>query len=59
MTEAERTVAIRQMIKDYTAKHSVSKEAARAVLISEGFHYENGDLRPEYGGKSARKTRAA
>jgi hypothetical protein len=59
MTEAQRIRAIKQMIKAYTAKHSVSKEAARAVLISEGFHYENGDLRPEYGGKARRKTRAA
>lgn len=59
MTDEERRAAIKKLIKDYTAKITVSKEAAREALIAEGIYTENGDLAPEYGGPVKKPKSAA
>ncbi|WP_029005941.1 hypothetical protein [Azorhizobium doebereinerae] len=59
MTDEQRRTAIKKLIKDYTDKITVSKEAARAALIAEGIYTESGDLRPEYGGPGKKSKSAA
>lgn len=58
MTDEQRRAAIKKLIKDYTAKMTVSKKVARETLISEGIYTANGDLAPEYGGPG-KKTKSA
>jgi hypothetical protein len=58
MTDNERRTAILKLIEDYTARNTVDAKTARAALIREGICDENGDLRPEFGGKP-KKAHAA
>ena len=51
MTEAQRTAHFMEMAARHTAKHTVSKKAARDLLIREGIYTEDGKLAPQYGGK--------
>jgi len=53
MDHTERNRRIKQMIKDYTAKHTQTPEAAREALIREGIFDADGSLAPEYGGRRA------
>ena len=55
MTEAERTTRFMEMAARHTAKHTVSKKAARDLLIREGIYTKDGKLAPEYGGKVSKK----
>lgn len=59
MTDAQRRTAIEKLIADYTAKHTVSKAAARAALIAEGIYTKKGALRAEFGGGSKKAKNAA
>jgi hypothetical protein len=54
MTPTERHSAIKQLIKDYTAKHTRSPKAARTALIREGIYTKDGELMPEFGGPTAK-----
>jgi hypothetical protein len=57
MTHSERNSAIKSLIKDHTARVTVSKEAARASLIASGIYTKSGELHPSLGGPSG-KARA-
>ncbi|MBK8631369.1 MAG: hypothetical protein IPN84_14600 [Sphingomonadales bacterium] len=48
MTEAQRYKAISDMLDAYTAKHTVSPEAARKALIREGIYTPKGNLKKKY-----------
>ena len=50
MTEAERIKKFRKMAERYTARHTVSRQAALAELVAEGIYTADGVLTPEYGG---------
>lgn len=52
MTHEQRNTAIINLLKSYTAKHTVSKTAARKSLIKGGIYTAKGKLRAEYGGES-------
>ncbi len=58
MTLEKRNAAIKAMIKTYTDRITVSKEAARAALIAEGIYTKKGVLRREFGGPG-KKSKAA
>lgn len=51
MTGDQQRAAIKAMIKRHTKKVTVSKRAARASLIKEGFYTKRGDLTEQYGGE--------
>ncbi len=50
MTQEERNARILQAIKTCTEENTKTPELARAALIREGIYFEDGRLRPEYGG---------
>jgi hypothetical protein len=52
MTDEQRLIAIESLIKEHTAANTVSKGAARKMLIKEGIYTKKGALRVEFGGKS-------
>jgi hypothetical protein len=55
MTEAQRTARFKELAERHTAKHIVSKKAARDLLISEGIYTKDGKISPEYGGEARPK----
>lgn len=57
MNQTQRNSAIKQLIKDYTAKNTKTPEAARAALIREGIYTADGKLMPEFGGPRGKKTK--
>ncbi|MDO9473072.1 MAG: hypothetical protein Q7J28_08445 [Caulobacter sp.] len=59
MTNAQRRLAIKALIKKHTATNTVSKAVARKVLIEEGIYTKKGDLRVEYGGSPKKAKTAA
>ncbi len=59
MTQAQRNSAIKQLIKDYTAKNTTTPELARAALIREGIYTKDGELMPQFGGPSPKKPQTA
>ncbi len=59
MTEAQRHIAILTLINDHTKRHTVSKAAARADLISSGIYTKKGQLRVEFGGPGSKGQKAA
>lgn len=59
MTQAQRNSAIKQLIRDYTKKHTKTPEAARAALIKEGIYTKEGQLMPQFGGPKPKKSQAA
>jgi hypothetical protein len=52
MTQTERNLMIKQLIREYTEEHTKTPEAARAALIREGIYTSDGELMPEFGGPS-------
>jgi hypothetical protein len=52
MTQTERNLVIKQLIREYTEEHTKTPEAARAALIREGIYTSDGELMPEFGGPS-------
>ena len=59
MTDAQRHDAIINLIREHTKKHTVSKAAARADLISSGIYTKKGQLRVEFGGPGSKRKSAA
>jgi hypothetical protein len=59
MTDAQRRVAIKALIKNHTAANTTSKAVARATLISEGIYTKKGTLRVEFGGQPKKSKSAA
>jgi hypothetical protein len=59
MTEAQRHTATLALIEAHTKKHTVSKAAARADLISSGIYTKKGQLRVEFGGPGTKGQKAA
>lgn len=57
MTNAQRNQAIQTLIRDYTAKATVSRETARATLIKEGIYTPKGNLKAEFGGRGGKTKR--
>lgn len=55
MDKTQRT-AIKNAIKTFTAKATVSAEIARNTLVREGIYLKDGNLAPEYQPKPVRKT---
>lgn len=51
MTDENRRADVRTMIREYTAEHSRSPEAARKALIAEGIYTKDGQLLPKFGGE--------
>ena len=51
MTDEQRSAAVLQRIRDYTAANTTSPRAARDALIREGIYDHDGRLRSEYGGQ--------
>jgi hypothetical protein len=50
MTNEERNARLKQMIKDYTAENTVSREIAREAFWRAGIYLRDGRLRVEFGG---------
>lgn len=59
MTDAQRRIAIQDLIEKHTAANTVSKAVARASLISEGIYTQKGELRVEFGGQGKKAKSAA
>lgn len=59
MTDAQRRMAIKKFIIEYTAAHTVSKKVARDTLIAEGIYTQKGKLRAAFGGGKRRKAESA
>ena len=53
MLEAKRT-ALKKLIKDHTARHTQTPEAALKSLADSGIYNEDGTLHPNYGGKQGK-----
>jgi hypothetical protein len=47
---------IKQLIRQHTAKNTVSEEAARESLVRRGVYTADGKLTPAYGGKPKKKA---
>ena len=58
MTDEERRAKVLEAIRVGTIKHAATQETARAYLISLGIYYEDGRLRPEYGGEESSPRRS-
>jgi hypothetical protein len=52
MTQEARRAAIKKLIKEHTARVTVSESSARDSLIKEGFYTKSGKLTARYGGKA-------
>lgn len=52
MTETERRDAVIALLRKRTAEHTHTKEAARKVLVEEGFYTAAGELKAAFGGKA-------
>jgi hypothetical protein len=59
MTDEQRRAEIRKLIEKHTAANTVSKDVARASLISEGIYTKKGALRVGFGGESKKAKTAA
>lgn len=59
MTIEQRNAAILKALAEQTRRNTVSKEAARAALISEGIYTKDGELRPKFGGPRKKAVVAA
>lgn len=55
VTNADRNVAIRTLIRDYTTRITANRETARSALIKEGIYTPKGNLKAEFGGRGSRK----
>jgi hypothetical protein len=59
MTDEQRHIAIQSLIQEHTAENTVSKDAAREMLIKEGIYTKTGKLRREFGGASKKANKLA
>lgn len=58
MTIEQRNAAILKALAEQTKRNTVSRDTARAALISEGIYTKDGQLRPKFGGPR-KKARVA
>lgn len=52
MTDKQRE-ALKLLLRDHARRSTVDRETARQSLIDEGIYTQDGELAPEFGGKTA------